>query len=898
LRRARNDKVFFASMTNPTRAARLALWLSLLLPFASIGATPAPTFRLGDNVAPTSYALRLAIDPRGDTFGGAVRIEVRVKEAAPVIWLHAEELDSLEATFTQDGKSVAAEVTRASDQIVGLAPQGGAAPGDATLEIRFQGAIEPKDTRGLFRQRVGDDWYAMTQFEAVSARRAFPCFDEPGWKTPWQVTIDAPDGDRVVSNTPEEGAQAAPDRAGWTRHVFARTKPLPTYLVAYGVGPFDFVAGGTAGQQKTPLGYVAPRGRGAETRFAKESTPQLLEHLEAYFGRPYPYEKLDSATIPATVGFGAMENVGMITYSSELMLARPRDESLAFRRAWASVASHEMAHQWFGDLVTTTWWNDIWLNEAFATWMARKNLAAWKPEWQEGWRSGEGRRRALHADRLMSARRVANPVDSIDDIYSAFDGITYSKGAEVLAMFESAVGPERFQAGVRKYLADHAYGSATSDDFFQAIADATEAPGQIVEGFRSFIDQAGLPLIEVRLRCREGAPPRLEVRPHRFVSKGRKDTGNARWLTPACFRYGVKGEMHKQCAEIRGRQSVVLDTPQCPDWVTGNADGAGHWVARLEESTQQGRLSHLRELPEREAIAVGDDAKVLLQSGLMTPADAIATARELSLHRSPGTRHAAVEILDALRDGMMDVEERRAFDRLVAERIVPSALKLGWTPRAGESLDQQELRAVLLPYAARMPVGSRLRSEARVLALRWLDDPAGIDASVIEPVLQTAGRFADAALFDRLQQALATHHDKRERSHILGALAAVSAPALRDRAYAVALREESGDAAFDGRDAMTFFEKALEDKGNRSAAFAFARTHWAELHRKWPSDSEAWLLQPMGELCTAEERREFAGYFAQASQSMHGGDRAYAQALESIDICVATLVMPAQAGIR
>jgi hypothetical protein len=188
-----------------------------------------------------------------------------------------------------------------------------------------------------------------------------------------------------------------------------------------------------------------------------------------------------------------------------------------------------------------------------------------------------------------------------------------------------------------------------------------------------------------------------------------------------------------------------------------------------------------------------------------------------------------------------------------------------------------------------MPGGTRLRSDARALALRWLDDPAGIDASIIAPVLQTAGRFADTRLFERLQQALAVHHDKRERSEILGALAAVSAPALRERAYALALREEPGDAALDGRDAMTFFLKALEDKDSRSAAFAFARTHWVQLHYKWPADSEARLLYPMGELCSREERREFAGYFAQASQSMHGGDRAYAQALESIDICVATL---------
>jgi alanyl aminopeptidase len=248
-----------------------------------------------------------------------------------------------------------------------------------------------------------------------------------------------------------------------------------------------------------------------------------------------------------------------------------------------------------------------------------------------------------------------------------------------------------------------------------------------------------------------------------------------------------------------------------------------------------------------------------------------------------------VEILDILREGMMDADERRAFARVVSERVMPLAGRVGWKPRAGETLDQQELRTVLLPFAARAPGSQRMRSEARSLALRWLDDSSAIDASIMSPVLQVAGRYADARFFGRLAQALPMHEGKRERSEILGALAAATLPALRNRAYAMGLQDAGASSALDGRDVATLFEKALEDKDNRSAAFAFVRAHWTELHHKWPEESELWLLFRMGALCSAPERRDFVSFFAPVAKTVHGGERAYEQSLESIDICVATL---------
>jgi aminopeptidase N len=311
----------------------------------------------------------------------------------------------------------------------------------------------------------------MSQFEDVSARRALPCFDEPGWKTPWRITIDAPSAHFVAANSPEARATPLADRPGWTRHEFSVTRPLPAYLVALAVGPYEVVDGGVAGANRTPLRYIVPKGRAAEARYAKEVTPRLLEILEAYFGVPYPFEKLDSLARPDSVRSFAMENAGLITYGTDSMLATEREETPRFRRGYAGVAAHEIAHMWFGDLVTMAWWDDAWLNEGFATWIGQKTMYRLRPEWDDGaWRARE-RARAISTDRLASARRVRNPVEAKDRIADAFDSISYEKGGAVLEMFERWMGEERFRQGVRDYLARHAWARPP-----RTISSAPSAP--------------------------------------------------------------------------------------------------------------------------------------------------------------------------------------------------------------------------------------------------------------------------------------------------------------------------------------------------------------------------------------------------------------------------------------
>lgn len=857
---------------------------------AALAATSdAPTFRLGDAAAPTSYEWHVAIDPAADRFDGDVRIAVHVARATPVLWLNAEHLEIAEARITREAQARTARVVPGgSDDIAGLEVDGGVEPGDYIVEMRYRGEVEAVGTRGIFHQRDAGRWYALSQFEAISARRALPCFDEPGWKAPWRLTIDAPSAEKVASNTGEESASAIADHPGWTRHVFERTKPLPTYLVALAVGPFDVADGGRAGRTPTPLAVLAPHSRGGETRFARETTPALLAILEDYFGRPFPFSRLDQVPIPASVGFGAMENAGMVTYGSELLRAQPRQESLAWRRTYASVAAHEMAHQWFGDLVTLDWWSDVWLNEAFATWTSRKVIAAWRPDFESGWRRGESRARAHWADRLGSARRIANPVVERNDLYGAFDAITYDKGAEVISMFESWMGPGRFRQGVQRYLDLHAYGSASSADFFDAIAGASQDPDLAVKAFRTFVDQPGAPLIDVRVRC-DGARATLDVEPHRFVPKGRQRE-DGQWITPACFRYADGNQLRKQCSEIRGRQSVPVQSRACPAWVAGNADGAGHWIARYDRAGLEKLIANASALPEREAVALGSDAALLLQTGLENAHDALRTSQALLRHPGAGAQRAGLEMLIHLRDGQLSVEDERLLAHVQSADVRRLAARIGWKPHGADTLELQDLRAALLPYAADEADSLPARNDARLLAHAWLKRRDAIEASVAPAVLKTAGRFADAAFLAELQDALSREANRLDRKAMIDALAVVRDPPLRERIFDAVLRPDGQPGALDGRDSLLLLDDALEDKHNREPAFAVLQQHWDALVAKLPPDSPTGLVRRLADLCTAGARERFAAFFAPRVRALRGGPLAYRQSLEAIDICVASRV--------
>ena len=852
----------------------------LMLGFGARAETPG--FRLGDAARPLAYQWRVAIDPRDTTFSGEVRIQVELQREMPTLWLNATGLDIDAVEVRREGRTLPATARKAGEDHVGIdVADGPLAAGPAELVLRYRGPLDPVSTQGLFRQSERGEWYVVSQFEAVNARRAVPCFDEPHWKTPWRITIDAPEGNQVSSNAPEVMLSDIPGRAGWKRHDFGTTRPLPSYLIALAVGPYDIVDGGTAGMRNTPLRYFAPKGRRAEMHYVAQATPRILELEEEYFGRPYPFEKLDQVVIPQAVGFGAMENPGMITYAANLLLATPREETARFRRLYAGVAGHEIAHMWFGDMVTLAWWDDLWLNEAFATWVEQKITPRFNPEWDNGSSVGTSRQRSIAADRLASARRIRNPVAVKTDLEGAFDGITYQKGAAVLAMFERWFGPERFRAGVRAFLERHEYGNATAEDFFRALGDAAGQGAPALAVFRSFIEQPGVPMIDMSLQCRSPAAV-LEAAQKRMRPVGSTAT-EMRWTTPACFTYPRDGKLETKCAELgNGAARITLAAGRCPEWAMGNAEGRSYYVPRYDAALSKSLREHGTALPVNGLVAILVDEGFLAEGGLAPIDEALAWSDVALGHPSPIVRQFAVELLEKVRDPWLTPALARTKADVVERRVMPLARELGWLERAGESDDTRLLRATLLPFAAEREQGAALRAEARRHALAWTADRDAVPASMTRAVLETAARFADAATYERLEARALAADDLRERGYLLSALARARDPQLRARALALATDERVRP-----RDAFSFVEYALEDEHNRRAALDFVRAHFAELSKKFPYHAMTRLMTPAAKLCTRGDRDAYAATFSEKVGELEGGALRYRQSLETIDLCVA-----------
>lgn len=900
---------------------------------------PTPTFRLGDIAKPVKYEARLAIDPRQTEFEGELRLTFEVKHAAPTIWLNATNLTVSTIEVKQGARTYQARVRKVNDDIIALdawaevpppeppvvrapAQASGEVPpnfdpnppkpgvpvtapppepreaiwqasqfdaGVAVANIRYRGLLEPLATRGLFRQQEAGEWYVLSQFEALHARRAFPSFDEPGWKTPWQLTLDTPKDLVAVSNTPEVASYDVPDKPGWKRRAFAWTKPLPSYLIALAVGPFDIVDGGRAGKKQTHLRYLAPKGRGGELAWVKESTPKILELMENYFGSPYPFEKLDSVTIPQTINFGAMENVGLITYNANLMLAKPHEETTAFKRRYASIAGHEIAHQWFGNLVTPSWWDDIWLNEAFATWMAEKILYQFRPEWNDGWARAFARAQAINADKLASTRRVRNPVVQKGDVMAAFDRITYQKGGQVLSMFESWLTPEQFQQGVRNYMQRHAYGNATSQDFFRAIGEAAGKRDDALKAFTAFIEQPGVPLVDVALQC-AGRNIALKVSQQRLRPTG-SQAADMEWTTPACFKFGQGTKVETQCMEISNAPKVVpLPTAKtCPEWVLGNANGVGYYVTRYDAALDKKNAANVQRLPDQEAVALLSDASLRAESGLMPIDTALEWAAANVRHPSAVVKRQAALLLNAQREAWLNPKQQRRKLDIVKREMLPLAQKLGWQEKPNEDDRTRFLRVTLLPIVAELVPreGEALRQQARGLALKWLDDRIAVSPSTVEPVLQTAGRFADRATHERLVAAFVTTVDRREQRFIGNALALTRDTQLRRATHELMLAKEGDKDQVNGRDVLLFLNDALEDEHNRAATFSFVRGHFDALAAKLPQDTAGQVMTPLARLCTKDDRVLFVNFFKDRAPKFLGGPRRYEQALERIDLCIA-----------
>jgi alanyl aminopeptidase len=833
---------------------------------------PKDPVRLGATMKVLAYAPRLTIDPRKSTFEGRMVIQAELPAATSEITLHGEKLVIHLARVrpVAGGEEIQLTPTDTGTGRIKLASTEPIPAGPVLISITYQGHIDDTDTQGVFRQETGGDWYVFTQFETISARRAFPCIDEPDVKVPWTVTLEVPAGMTAVGNAPVASEKRTADG---TTFALAETTPLPSYLIAFGVGPFEIADAGKTKSGK-PLRIFAFKGRKAETAIAAEITPKIVDWLEGWFGMSLPFAKLDALPIPITNTFGAMENAGLITYRADLVLL-PNDAPISRKRRYAGIAAHEVAHQWFGDYVTPVWWDDIWLNESFATWLPVHLFGAVFPELLSPGHWASTRDRALRLDSLSTARRVRQPIATEHDIVGVFDGLTYQKGAVVLHMFEEWAGQEKFQQGVRDYLASHAHGNATAQDFLAAVTTATGV--DITTPMSTFLDQAGVPRVDVAMTCTDGKAS-FAVSQSRYFPIGTTSSDPTPvWQIPVCIAYGEVSQRRETCALVaQPTQTIAGEACTADTWFFANAGGRGYYYTAIADDLPVIVKHGWKHLTADERVAVGQDVMAAVAAGEADVAVALDLVPLLVADGSPNLVDVATDIVNGVRRFVPPKDA--AVAKWVRKQFGPLAKKLGWKPRKNDTYADLELREQVVPLVADLGADPALGKQAVALAKTWRKLPAG---GARGEILWIAAR-TKPALVDTWRADFVKATDRVTHTDLAVALGRVGDRAKLEASLALIL-----DPAIDVREAYLILGEALSDRVTQPWAEDWAVAHLDEIIARFPSEARSRLVATLTGSCDADKLEPMRAVADAKIVPVRGGPRAVAQAFEGFAQCVA-----------
>ncbi len=819
-------------------------------------------YRLPRNVIPRHYQLTLEPDLADFTFVGNEVVSVEVVEATAIVVLNAADLEVDSATIrTPRGRGTLAtgiDRDEPAERLTLTFPEP-LLPGDYELQLSFRGMLNDQ-LRGFYRSTYKDEAgndaiIATTQFEATDARRALPCWDEPDLKATFGVTLIVPDGYAAVSNGPETSRTGAgPGKVAVT---FADTMVMSTYLVAFIVGELDATEAVDAGG--VPLRVLTPPGKTHLADFALEAGAHALVYFADYYGIPYPGDKVDMIAIP-DFAWGAMENLGAITYRESALLVDPATATRTELERVAAVIAHELAHMWFGDLVTMKWWNGIWLNEAFATFMEMKCTEAFRPDWKIFLGAAADRGAAMEIDALATTRPVEFPVASPEEANAMFDTLTYEKGSSVLRMLEQYIGEETFRRGIGSYLAAHAYGNTVTDDLWDALEQASGEPvGEIMHGW---IYQGGFPQVRVEA---EGDQWALRQEQFRYLGEG-----HGTWKVPVLYN-GAGGP---------GR--VVVDqavTISPGDDALVNAGGSGFYRVRYSPALLEAVADRLGELEPEERYSVVSDTWANVLAGEVPAPEFIELVGGLSEETEPSVWRVALTGLAEL-DRVASSDVQPALQGFVRDLVGPQADRLGWTPQPGEDDLTRELRGLLLRARGGLGDDQDTVAEARGVLEQALESPDAVDgevASAALAIVASNGSVDDFARFLELRDTAGTPQDQ---VRYLRAAAAVPEQETAARLVDMML---AGDVR--SQDAFWLAALLLGHKDTGAASWQRIKGQWDEVLAVMPKQN----LRRMFDLIQYRSEPEVAADIKAwlDEHPVAGFERHLAQQMERLDVRVA-----------
>ncbi|WP_300379029.1 M1 family metallopeptidase [Henriciella sp.] len=847
----------------------------------------APRGPLPDGVRPTRYDLDLEIDPRRTRFGGTVTIDLAIDRAARGFWLHGQGLEIKKVMVSSQGYAPAEGVWR--DVLapgvawVGFPRRVGA--GEVRVSIDYTAKFDA-NLAGLFRVDEQGNAYALAKSESIQARRFMPGFDEPRYKAPFDITLTVPEADTAISNTPEISRELLD--GDMVKVSFARTRPLPTYLLSLAVGPFDRVSGPDLQPNEIrdvsiPLTGYTRAGKGEELSYALMMTEPMVTFFEEELRLPYPYRKLDIIAAPQWPS-GATELAAAITYRESRILFGPNSGPAA-RRALLGIHSHEIAHMWFGDLVTPPWWDDLWLKEGFSSWATGVVLAELEPEGGYGLDAVSEAVNAMRLDSLQSARAVREPIARNENIRNAYDSITYDKGLAVISMVDSYFGPQTFRPALGRYLKRFEDSVADSSDFFEVIGQETNEP-DLTKAFRSFVERSGVPVIEASLSCPDDGAPSVSLVQSRYKPMGSPITGEREWTIPFCMVAGTSQNTRQYCEMIDSRETVMdLDEEAgCPTWIMPNKDGKGYWRFGLSEPQWATLAVNFTSLSGGEALTAIDSAQANYASGSMslTSMMAILEAGARRPERQVVRQSiAAYRTLAPLVAGHPQAQE--GLEAEIARVFRPRFEAI----RDSQTENDEILKLVIETFLARQGMDPELRAGFASAARSYV----GMDASNSDRQL-TSDDFSTALAIGMQEEG------KPFLEALLRSMDRIDDPAF-EQAAAYAIGQNNNVDLVDDILALTLSGELgtrenyriiagqMDQPETQNATWAWLQINFPEFVKVIPGQRPRATPRLASELCSTTRRQELEDMYELYGELAPGYERALAEARESIGLCVA-----------